>query len=50
MLARMNSEHATVEEKTIFFSNCLVLVFRIDVFENLLRIERIAIVVVSLNP
>lgn len=50
MLARMDSEHATVEERTIFFSHCLVLVLWIDVFENLLRIERIAIVVVSLNP
>ena len=46
----MNSEHAAVKERTILFSHCLVLVFGIDVLENLFGVERIAIVVVSLNP
>ena len=50
MLAGVYGEHSTIKEGRMFFSNSLILIFRVNILKNFFRGERFAIEVVSLDP
>lgn len=50
VLAWMDGQHAAIQEGTIFLSDCLILVLRVYVLENLLGVKWVAIEVIALNP
>ena len=50
VLAGVDRQHSAVQKGTVLFSDCLVLVLRVDVFEYFFGGEWVSMEVVALDP
>lgn len=50
VLAGVDSEHPAIQKRAVLFSDCLILIFRVYVLEDLLGVEGVAVEVITFDP
>lgn len=50
MLAGMDRQHPAIQKWTVFLSDCLILVLRVDVLEYLFGVQGVSIAIIPLDP